>query len=530
MASTFSNLKIELIGTGEQSNTWGSTTNTNLGTAIEQALVGLGSVVYASDANLTITLTDTNALQAARALVLGVTSSVSLTATRQLVVPTIQKQYIVQNNTTGSQSITVKTSAGTGVTVPNGRKAHLYVDGTNVIQMFDFVNVSGGTIDNTPIGATTPSTGVFTSVSSNGVTLGRGATAIATNTAVGTSCLAAINSATAANNTAVGYQALDVNVFSAGNTAVGSGALGASVGNAADTFYGGFNTAIGYRSLATITGVSQFDNGNTAIGTQAAENATITRNSVYIGNQTGQSVTGLTSDNIAIGNSAFQSAGSSSSNVVIGTSAFLNPSGTANTAIGHQSMYGFVGAGTSPNYNACLGGLTLYSITSGDYNIAIGYGAGQFINSGSGNIVLGRFNAAGTAAPVFNVTTENDRIALGTTAVTNAYVQVAWTVVSDARDKTDFAEVPHGLDFVCKLNPIAYRFKMDRESTEGHGPLRYGFKAQDILELEGDTPVIIDNEDPEKLRFNDHNLIAVLTKAIQELKAEFDAYKASKGE
>jgi hypothetical protein len=55
-----------------------------------------------------------------------------------MIVPTIEKQYIIQNNTTGSQSIVVKTSAGTGITVPNGRKAHLYADGTNVIQMVDY--------------------------------------------------------------------------------------------------------------------------------------------------------------------------------------------------------------------------------------------------------------------------------------------------------------------------------------------------------------------------------------------------------
>jgi hypothetical protein len=62
----------------------------------------------------------------------------SLTATRNLIVPTIEKQYIIQNNTTGSQSIVVKTSSGTGITVPNGKKAHLYADGTNVIQMVDY--------------------------------------------------------------------------------------------------------------------------------------------------------------------------------------------------------------------------------------------------------------------------------------------------------------------------------------------------------------------------------------------------------
>lgn len=161
MPSTFSDLKFELIGTGDQAGNWGDTTNNNIGTAIEQAITGLGNADFASDANLTISLTDTVALQTARALVLNVTSTGSLTATRQLIVPTIEKQYIVQNNTTGAQSITVKTSAGTGITVPNGAKAHLYVDGVNVVDAVSYLSAltlgtallvtSGGT------GTTTPS-------------------------------------------------------------------------------------------------------------------------------------------------------------------------------------------------------------------------------------------------------------------------------------------------------------------------------------------------------------------------------------
>ena len=170
MASTYSDLKFELIGTGEQAGSWGTTTNDNIGTAIEQALVGLGNPVFTSDANLTISLSNTAALQTARALVLNATSSGSLTATRELVVPTIEKQYIVQNNTTGAQSITVKTSGGTGITVPNGRKAHLYVDGVNVIQMFDFVDINGGTIDNTVIGGATTAAGSFTTLNATVLT------------------------------------------------------------------------------------------------------------------------------------------------------------------------------------------------------------------------------------------------------------------------------------------------------------------------------------------------------------------------
>jgi hypothetical protein len=140
MASTYSqNLKIELIATGEQAGTWGTTTNTNLGTALEQSIVGYGNPNFASDADLTLTLTDSNATQTARNLVLNVTSGVSMTTTRNLIVPTIQKPYIVRNNTTGAQSIVVKTSAGTGITVPNGKYAFVYADGTNVVSAIDHI-------------------------------------------------------------------------------------------------------------------------------------------------------------------------------------------------------------------------------------------------------------------------------------------------------------------------------------------------------------------------------------------------------
>jgi hypothetical protein len=138
MASTYSNLKIELIGTGEQQGTWGDTTNLNLGTALEEAIVGRATANFTADANLTITLTNVNTTQVARHLVLNVTSGVSLTVTRDLIVPAIEKPYIIQNNTTGAQSIRVIV-AGTGVTVPNGKTVFVYNDGTDVKPAFDFL-------------------------------------------------------------------------------------------------------------------------------------------------------------------------------------------------------------------------------------------------------------------------------------------------------------------------------------------------------------------------------------------------------
>ena len=145
--STFSPLKIELIGIGEQNNTWGTTNNLNLGTALEEAIVSTATVTFTTDADNTtaLELSDTPASQTARNFVLNVVSSVPLTATRNLIVPIIsgafvfKKPYVVQNNTTGGQSIVIKTAAGTGVIVPNGSAAYVYADGTDVKGLFNYL-------------------------------------------------------------------------------------------------------------------------------------------------------------------------------------------------------------------------------------------------------------------------------------------------------------------------------------------------------------------------------------------------------
>ena len=154
--STYStNLKVELIGTGEQTGTWGTTTNSNFSNVFEQSIVGRVAVNFATDANKTLSTSDSVASQDFRNVYLNLTSSGSLTVTRDLIVPTINKNYVIQNNTTGGQSIRVITAAGTGITVPNGSTVPLYVDGTNVIQAFDFLPTFNiGTLDLTNIEVT----------------------------------------------------------------------------------------------------------------------------------------------------------------------------------------------------------------------------------------------------------------------------------------------------------------------------------------------------------------------------------------
>jgi len=130
MPSTYSdNLRIELPGLGEQTNTWGTTMNTNLGTLLEQAITGVVTVTM-TDANYTLT-TSNGGSDEARNAVLELTGA--LTGSRNVICPAKDKLYLVYNNTSGSQSIVIKTSGGTGITVPNGKKRFVYCDGTNVV-------------------------------------------------------------------------------------------------------------------------------------------------------------------------------------------------------------------------------------------------------------------------------------------------------------------------------------------------------------------------------------------------------------
>ena len=87
MSTYSSNLKTELIGTGEQSGSWGSTTNNAFSNVFEQAIVGYATVNFATDGNTTMTLVDGNSSQTSRNLYLNLTSSSSLTATRDLILP-----------------------------------------------------------------------------------------------------------------------------------------------------------------------------------------------------------------------------------------------------------------------------------------------------------------------------------------------------------------------------------------------------------------------------------------------------------
>jgi len=149
MASTYSgNLAIELIGTGDQAGTWGQTTNTNLGTALEQAITSSASVTFIAGGNSAIALTQSNVFQAARSARL--TLAGAATATQYLWVPAINKQYIISNGLSNAIIISNGSNgagSGTTVTVPSGRSMVVYNDSANIVEVTNnFTTLTVGTL------------------------------------------------------------------------------------------------------------------------------------------------------------------------------------------------------------------------------------------------------------------------------------------------------------------------------------------------------------------------------------------------
>jgi hypothetical protein len=136
MASTWSALKIELLETGANAGSWGTLTNVNLGDAVlGEAITGQATVDFASDADVTITLTDSATTQAARNLRLNITESSSgVGSVRNLILGSgcqIEKFYLINNTGTGAK--TIKNTSGTGISVPAGKATLVYNNGTNVV-------------------------------------------------------------------------------------------------------------------------------------------------------------------------------------------------------------------------------------------------------------------------------------------------------------------------------------------------------------------------------------------------------------
>jgi len=257
---------------------------------------------------------------------------------------------------------------------------------------------------------------------------------------------------------------------------------------------------------------------NTFIGKCSGQYATGGLGNNFLGAYTGQyNTTGNT--NVFIGQVAGEKNLTGTANNFIGTAAGrCNTSGNCNNVLGYCAG----NFNTTGSFNTLVGTETGYCNTTGVYNTFFGSRSGYNNTTGGNNVAVGY--CAGADA-VGNITTQSNQIVIGNNSHTNAFVKVGWTVTSDERDKTCVSEIPHGRDFLQKLEPVQFNWK-DRESGEvtDEKP-RYGFLAQQVLDAEGEPAIIVDDSNPEHLKLRESMMIPVLFKIIQEMDEELRALR-----
>jgi len=186
--------------------------------------------------------------------------------------------------------------------------------------------------------------------------------------------------------------------------------------------------------------------------------------------------------------------------------------GEFNTAFGLNTI-----ASTTGFYNTAFGVNALQSVGLADQNCAFGWNALSNVTTGGNNIGIGTGSQVPTA-------TANNQIRMGNTNITYAGIQVAWSITSDKRWKTDIQTSKLGLNFINNLNPVSYIRKNDETKK-----IEYGFIAQELeqtLNESGATNNGIITKDDEgmlSVRYND--LLAPIVKAIQELNLENEKLK-----
>ena len=386
----------------------------------------------------------------------------------------------------------------------------------------------------------------------SGLTVGKGAGAVSTNTAVGASALS--TNSTAAQSTAVGYQASFSDSTGGRNTTIGYQAGYAVTSESGASFAGGYqalkantsgryNIAIGGNSaLANTTA-----NGNIAIGQSALETNTTGASNVAIGSYDGTTLPALYGNttgsyNVAMGVGALKSNTTASYNTALGYQAgYTVATNTGNTFLGYTAGYS-----TTGSYNSFFGPGAGYAVTSGTKNTIIGGYSGnnsgldirtlsnyivlsdgdgnprQIIDSnGSVGIGVASSGAAleikrntGNIAYFYNNTGTGVALAAGNTS---------WSAISDERVKDIIEPIANAAEKVSTLRAVIGKYKSDEDGTR-----RSFLIAQDVQAVlpEAISPWKLPDDETDYLGVQYTDVIPLLVAAIKELKAEVDSLKA----
>ena len=367
-----------------------------------------------------------------------------------------------------------------------------------------------------------------------------------------------------ANDTFIGYLAGYYNVSGYSCTFVGTQAgYGQTSGNN--------NTVVGYNAgrqtsgagggnctfVGSGAGGNNSGNDNTFVGVSAGNANTGSGENAYFGTYAAQSCTG--GSNVAIGKSAMYSATTANYNVAVGAQALYSQTSTTgyHTAVGYQSLYS-----STDNSNAALGYRSGYGVTTGNNNTLLGINAGNgsvVLTGGAQNVVIGAGAYTNTAGAYTEIVIGagcnglgNDRVSIGKLN-SRIWAQFdssgSWTYSSDLRLKKDIEDDGLGLSFINKLRPVTYRWKATNEleldnpqynevNNKNTTVVMHGLIAQEVkaaLDKEGVStfagwavePNGIQSVSREMFITPLINAVQELTAQINQLKADFEAYKTS---
>ena len=430
---------------------------------------------------------------------------------------------------------------------------------------------------NVGIGTTNPSAklDVAGDAEINGLTVGRGAGDLSSNTAVGNGALNA--NTTGSNNVVNGYQALYANTTGGSNVANGYRALFSNTTGSRNTALGatalyntastgnGNNTAVGFQAgYYNATGIN-----NTALGadalifnTTASNNAAVGYSALYANttgtNNVAMGVSALNSNttgssNTALGRSALVFNTTASSNTAVGYNAlYSNTTGDNNTANGYQAFYsnttgtqnvatGYraLFSNTTANYNTATGYRALFANTTGSDNVAMGYQAGDVITTGARNIIFGRLAdpsaASGNDQVVIgdSLTGKGDETAFigGTNGAYNEKNVTTWETTSDQRIKKNIVDNDDGLSVLSQIQVRNFEYRTPDEITElpSHAAIeqegvQLGVIAQEIQQV---LPECVSENSTGVLSVNTDPLVWYLINAVKELKTEIEQLKGN---
>jgi trimeric autotransporter adhesin len=360
MASTYSPLKIQLMTTGENLSTWGTVTNTNLGTALEEAIVGSADVTFSSG-NVTLTLTNTNSTQTARNLRLNLVGTTG-GSTRTLTVPDIEKIYLVNN--TCADAVEVKNSTGSNVSVPAGKTMWVYSTGSNVVDAVTHLsslstssltatnvtatNIAATTINATTVNATNiiSSGSDITNINASNITTGTLANARTTASSSNGSSTLVVRDASgnfSANTVTANLTgtASNATVLQSARTI----ALQDGVTGTATSFNGSANISIPVTAInASVINTGTIDNARTTAASSNGANTIVARDasgnfSANVVTANGSAITALNASSISSGTIANARTTASSSNgasTIVSRDASGNFSANIITADGSQ--------------------------------------------------------------------------------------------------------------------------------------------------------------------------------------------------